>query len=245
MIAGNDVSGTYSTVKDVIDNMQKTNLHYFYMLQMPECGGFRIKLGKSKALISRFKYYQAHFHKDTIRIKKLIGFSPSAKRYIDGKALELYSLFEREAMKWLRNNNKHETISTEEGRITEWFDADTENQLMKDFQKIYENWQKSDYFEVSKREQAQRKAKNQIKVGDRIEVKFNWTDGRTKWYAGKVINKTDKKFKVKYDDGDEYTHEFDSNTIFRKTNKEQTSNKDLQETRRSSRIYNQRNPNLN
>ena len=47
MIAGNDVSGTYSTVKDVIDNMQKTNLHYFYMLQMPECGGFRIKLGKS------------------------------------------------------------------------------------------------------------------------------------------------------------------------------------------------------
>ena len=114
--------------------------------------------------------------------------------------------------------------------------------MISDFENFYANWKQANYFEVKKRQQAERKAKNQIKKGDRIEVKFNWTDGRTKWSAGKVINKTDKIFKVKYDDGDEYSHEFNSNTIFRKTNKEQTSNKDLQETRRSSRIYNQRNP---
>lgn len=245
MIAGTEYSNVYSTVKDVINNKPKDNLHYFYILQMPSCGGFRLKIGKSKALINRFKYYQAHFHADTIQIKKLIGFSPSAKRYIEGKSYELYSLFETEAKKWLRKNNKHETTSTEDGRITEWFDADTETQLLKDFKEFYENWQRSDYFEVKKRIQAERKAKNQIKVGDRIEVKFNMTDSKTKWYAGKVLDKTDKNFKVKYDDGDEYTHEFDSNTIFRKTNKEQTSNTDLQERRRSSRIYNQRNPNLN
>ena len=94
MIAGK-VIGRFPTVRIAIDTMQKTNQHYFYILQMPECGGFRIKLGKSKALISRFKYYQAHFHKDTIRIKKLIGFSQSAKRYIDRNTLELYSLFKR------------------------------------------------------------------------------------------------------------------------------------------------------
>ena len=242
MIAGTDISGDFATVEDVINNMPKTNKHYFYILQMPSCGGFRIKIGKSKALKSRFKYYQAHFYTDTINILKLIEFPPSQKRFIEGQALELYALFEREAMKALRNNNKHEKISTEEGRITEWFDADTKTQLISDFEEFYENWKKANYFEVKKRIQAERKAKNVIKVGDRIEVKFNWTDGTFRWYAGKVINKTDKNFKVKYDDGDEYTHEFNSNTIFRKTNKEQTSNNDLQETRRSSRVYNQRNP---
>ena len=241
MIAGK-VIGRFPTVRIAIDTMQKTNQHYFYILQMPECGGYRIKIGKSKALISRFKYYQAHFHTSEITILKLIEFPPSQKRFIEGQALELYALFEREAMKALRNNNNHQKISTEEGRITEWFDADTKTNLMSDFKNFYDTWKQANYFEVTKRQQAERKAKNQIKKGDRVEVKFNLTDGRTKWYAGKVIDKTDKNFKVKYDDGDEYTHEFNSNTIFRKTNKEQTSNNDLQERRRSSRVYNQRNP---
>ena len=150
MIAGTEYSNVYSTVKDVINNKPKDNLHYFYILQMPQCGGYRIKIGKSKALISRFKYYQAHFHTKEITILKLIEFPPSQKRFIEGQALELYALFEREAIKALRNNNSHQKISTEEGRITEWFDADTKTKLMSDFEDFYDTWKQANYFEVTK-----------------------------------------------------------------------------------------------
>ena len=34
MIAGTDISGDFATVEDVINNMPKTNKHYFYILQM-------------------------------------------------------------------------------------------------------------------------------------------------------------------------------------------------------------------
>ncbi len=39
----------YSTLESVIEDKKgkKDNGHYFYIIQMPECGSFRIKLGKT------------------------------------------------------------------------------------------------------------------------------------------------------------------------------------------------------
>ena len=52
-----------STIQKFVDaNVKgKTNdNHYFYIIQVPECGSSRIQLGTTTNIYVRFKYYQPH-----------------------------------------------------------------------------------------------------------------------------------------------------------------------------------------
>ena len=46
--------------------------HYFYVIQIPDCGQNRIKLGETANIYLRFAYYQAHLHGSKSRIAILV-----------------------------------------------------------------------------------------------------------------------------------------------------------------------------
>lgn len=181
--AGTELTN-YGRVKDIIEKMKPadgSNYHYFYILQMPRCGGSRIKIGKSKNLIQRLKYYQAHFHTSDITVLHLRRFSPNASRYIDGKSWELYSLFEREAIKALRNYNSQK-ISNGFGQMTEWFEPNHRINLLNTFKDFVEEFKKTDYLEIKQRK-SERKKK---------EINYEEVDEDDK---GKRVRKQPEKFK--------------------------------------------------
>ena len=107
--------GDFGTIKQLLASKTggkaRDMKHYFYILQMPDCGANRIKIGKSSNIYARFKYYQEHFHGDTVNIKDLRWFPNTEARFDSGKsqAMKLYALYEREAGYWLREFNKEKT----------------------------------------------------------------------------------------------------------------------------------------
>ena len=109
--SGNKVEG-FGTIRQLLGSKTggkaRDRKHYFYIIQMPECGSHRIKIGKSSNIYARFKYYQEHFHGDDVLIKDLRWFPNTEARFDSGKsqAMKLYALYEREAGYWLRDFNK-------------------------------------------------------------------------------------------------------------------------------------------
>ena len=149
--------GDFGTIKQLLASKSggKTRdmKHYFYILQMPECGGYRIKIGKSSNIYARFKYYQDHFHADTVNIKDLRHFPNTEARFDSGKsqAMKLYALYEREAGYWLREFNKEKT-KTGLGILTEWFDEDVSDELMKKYEKFPDEFQKMKFDKTLRRQ---------------------------------------------------------------------------------------------
>tara|TARA_Y100000389_G_scaffold203471_1_gene251990 strand:+ start:1208 stop:1816 length:609 start_codon:yes stop_codon:yes gene_type:complete len=154
--SGTEVDG-FGTIKQLLASKSggKTRdmKHYFYMLQMPDCGANRIKIGKSSNIYARFKYYQEHFHGDTVFIKDLRHFPNTEARFDSGKsqAMKLYALYEREAGYWLREFNKKKT-KTGLGVLTEWFDADVSDKLIKKYEKFPDEFQKMKFDKTIKRQ---------------------------------------------------------------------------------------------
>jgi hypothetical protein len=101
-------------IENVIDartgGKNKDRGHYFYIIQVPECGAYRIKIGKSSDIRDRFKYYQAHFHTSPVELLELRKFNNTEHRWSSSsgksQAMQLYALYEREAQYWLRDFNK-------------------------------------------------------------------------------------------------------------------------------------------
>lgn len=142
----------YATIRDLVNDKkgEKDKRAYFYILKMPDCGGNRIKVGKSSNIYARFKYYQEHFHKSTVQIKELRVFNNILlDRYTD-KAVKLYSLFEKEAIYALRDLNDERT-KTGLGVLTEWFEPKFEFRLMKKFAKFVEEFRTMKFDKTIKR----------------------------------------------------------------------------------------------
>ena len=147
----------FGTIKQLLDSKTggkaRDMKHYFYILQMPDCGANRIKIGKSSNIYARFKYYQEHFHGDTVFIKDLRHFPNTEARFDSGKsqAMKLYALYEREAGYFLREFKKEKT-KTGLGILTEWFDKDVSNELMKKYGKFPDEFQKMKFDKTLRRQ---------------------------------------------------------------------------------------------
>ena len=130
---GKDIT-TYSKIQDVLDATKGKNdkKHYFYIIKMPECGKGRIKIGITMDIHQRFTSYQSHFFGTQIKILRLRVFPDSKVDRYGYNARNLYAVFEDEAKKALRNFNKKK-IQNGSGSITEWFDKDTQTELLKAF----------------------------------------------------------------------------------------------------------------
>lgn len=129
-----------SNLKSVIeDNQFKNRNHYFYMIQMPDCGSNRIKIGKSSNIQARFSYYQNHFHGTNVRVLDLRRLPKNMTDRYGDKGEMLYTLFEREVIYYLREFNKKKTKSGL-GMLTEWFDADTKSRLQNKYEKFLQEF---------------------------------------------------------------------------------------------------------
>lgn len=147
-----DAVRDYGTIKQLVQDKKGQNDRkaYFYVLQMPECGGNRIKIGKSSNIYSRFKYYNEHFHNSQVLIHRLRVFNNSiVDRYTD-KAMKLYALFEREAIYALRQFNKEKTKSGL-GVLTEWFEPEYQNELLKHFDTFVDDFTNMKFDKTIKR----------------------------------------------------------------------------------------------
>lgn len=127
------------TIQDVItkEPVPKDG-HYFYIIQMPQCGQSRIKLGKTANIYARFAYYQAHFKGSNVQLLFLRKFPQQKVARYETSGLMLYGLFEKKAKQALRNLNK-EKNKNGEGKITEWFDASVKEKLKNAFTDFVEN----------------------------------------------------------------------------------------------------------
>jgi len=96
---------------------------------MPECGNGRIKIGKTMDIHQRFTSYQSHFFGTQIKILRLRVFPDSKIDRFGYNGRRLYAVFEDEARKALRNFKKKK-IKNGSGSITEWFDKDTQTELL-------------------------------------------------------------------------------------------------------------------
>ena len=176
----------YRTIKNLIDDKRGINdrRHYFYMIKMPDCGSYRIKLGKSSNIYARFKYYQEHFYGSQVQIKRLRVFpNTDVDRYGDN-AMKLYSLFEKEAQHALRNFNKVKNMNGD-GKLTEWFDSDVEGKLLKGFDKFVEEFQKMKFDKTNKKKGLRSKNEGNISDSDSDEEedtkKKNINSSRTRY----------------------------------------------------------------
>ena len=104
---------------------------------MPECGSYRIKLGKTANIYNRFKNYQSHFHKTTLPILKLRKFKRQPTTRFGEGGMMLYAFFEQEAKYALRDLNPVK-ISNGQGVLTEWFDSHKKSQLENIFDEFVE-----------------------------------------------------------------------------------------------------------
>jgi len=137
-------------LKDKKSGKGRDNRHYFYIIQMPKCGDYRIKTGKSSNIYARFKSYQDHLYGDEIVIKELRYFTNTdVDRYGDN-AMKLYALYEREVGYWLREFNKNKT-KRGLGILTEWYDGDEAEALMKEYNKFPDEFSKMKFDKTIKR----------------------------------------------------------------------------------------------
>ena len=160
----------YSTIKQLVDDKKGTNDRrpYFYILKMPECGGYRIKIGKSSNIYSRFKYYNEHFHNSQVTIKALRVFNNvTVDRYTD-KAMKLYALFEREAIYALREFNPEKT-KTGLGALTEWFEPEYESRIMHKFDKFVEQFRTMKFDKTIKRKGLRSKTNENLSESESSE----------------------------------------------------------------------------
>ena len=151
----------YSTLESVIEDKKgkKDNGHYFYIIQMPACGSFRIKLGKTANIYNRFKNYQSHFDKTTLPILRLHKFNHQLTTRFGEGGMMLYAFFEQEAKYALRDLNPVK-ISNGQGVLTEWFDADKKTELLKMFKEFVDNkFSRTDVAKTKKREKSTRAAR--------------------------------------------------------------------------------------
>ena len=93
----NIITNQPSTIQKFIDAKVKgttNDNHYFYIIQFPECGSSRIKLGITANIYARFKYYQQHLFGPDIFIHRLQKLPKQIKdRYADN-AQKLYEVYE-------------------------------------------------------------------------------------------------------------------------------------------------------
>lgn len=155
---GEDVTGTYTNIKSLIDDKKgsKDKGHYFYIIQMPECGDSRIKLGKTANIYARFKYYQEHFHGTNVPILRLRKFNRQKKERFGDNAMLLYEVFESEAKYALRELNPQKTKGGL-GILTEWFESDKKSKLERLFDDFVNNkFSRTDIEKTKKREKSTR-----------------------------------------------------------------------------------------
>lgn len=160
----------YGTIKQLVQDKKGQNDRrpYFYMLQMPDCGGNRIKIGKSSNIYSRFKYYNEHFHDSQVKILRLRVFNNvTVDRYTD-KAMKLYALFEREAIYALREFNKEKT-KTGLGVLTEWFEPEYYNQILNKFDKFVEKFRSMQFDKTIKRKGLRSKTNENLSESESSE----------------------------------------------------------------------------
>ena len=153
--------GWANTVQSVLEEKKgkKDNGHYFYIIQMPACGSFRIKLGKTANIYNRFKNYQSHFDKTTLPILRLHKFNHQLTTRFGEGGMMLYAFFEQEAKYALRDLNPVK-ISNGQGVLTEWFDADKKTELLKMFKEFVDNkFSRTDVAKTKKREKSTRAAR--------------------------------------------------------------------------------------
>lgn len=145
----------YANLQSLIDaktgGKGRDKRHYFYMIQLPRCGGSRIKIGKSSNIYARFKYYQDHFHTSNIPIHDLRWFpNQSADRWTE-KGMKLYTLYEREVSHYLREFNKEKTRDGL-GKLTEWYDYDVSSQLLAKYEKFPDEFETMQFDKTVKRQ---------------------------------------------------------------------------------------------
>ena len=163
------VVATKTTIRKVINDpeMQKKNhLHWFYILKTPRCGGSRIKIGKSKNIIARLKYYQSYFHASEVEVLELRSFSKHS-RFTD-RALFLYDVYEEEAKKALRQYSD-ESISNGDGKITEWFKATHQEALMKTYQEFVNSFKQLNVAKTEQKKPKERKVKTVVNYKEKSE----------------------------------------------------------------------------
>jgi hypothetical protein len=128
-----------NTVQNVLEEKKgmKDDGHYFYVIQMPECGSYRIKLGKTANIYNRFKNYQSHFYKTTLPILRLRKFNRQPTTRFGEGGMMLYAFFEQEAKYALRDLNPVKS-SNGQGVLPEWIVADKKSQLENIFDEFVE-----------------------------------------------------------------------------------------------------------
>ena len=183
-----------STVKAILNTL-KDKKHYFYIIQLPECGSKRIKIGKSELLQKRFSEYANLFYGSDIKVLRLITF-PQKYYTNENKTGYPIALFESLMKQKLKKvQGKTNVVGSE--IQTEWYDYTHKNDVLAMFDMLKES-------SSTDEEHTQRKSKRNmdtLKVGDRIEVKWNLENSRKKaYYTGKVVKVNTDTFKIKYDE---------------------------------------------
>ena len=154
-----------STIQKFIDAKIKgttNDNHYFYIIQFPECGSSRIKLGITANIYARFKYYQQHLLGSDIIIHRLQKLPKQIKDRYGDNAQKLYEVYEREAKYLLRDFNP-DKIKNGSGVLTEWF---PKNSLVP-FLAKYDKWAENDFENTKiektiKRDAINRSSKNKV-----------------------------------------------------------------------------------
>jgi len=162
-IGWDEIGDDTTSVRNILEEKEgaKDKKHYFYLLQMPSCGGYRLKLGKTANIYARFKYYQDHLYDDEIIVHRLRSFNNTDVGRYTGKGMKLYALFEREAKYALRDFNDEKTKSGV-GLLTEWFSPDTEDDLLATFDIFVTDFQNSSFEKIKKRRSARTKTNYNI-----------------------------------------------------------------------------------
>ena len=150
----------YKTLNELIDDTKfSNNLHYFYIIKTPHCGGERIKVGKSANMKSRAKYYQAYWHAtERVQLLELRSFSKIPAERFTSSGKMIYAVFEDEVKKELKNFNKEKT-KNEEGKITEWFDKDKTKQIIDTYNLFMSKWEAMEIEPTAKKESLKREGK--------------------------------------------------------------------------------------
>lgn len=186
-----------TTIKEIMKYLEEHNKkgdksHYFYIIEMPSCGGNRIKIGKSSALYSRFKYYQDHFFGSDVNVLRLRKFrNTDVARYTEA-GMKLYTLFEREAKYYLRKYNAEVNKKNQLGKLTEWYDAKERNRLLVAFDDFVLEFQRKSFDQIERRKSY--RSKNPNNVSDIEEEEED--DEPNRPISNKPITRTSNRLKT-------------------------------------------------
>ena len=159
----------YKTIRELInDSNVKDKLHYFYILRLPRCGGSRIKIGKSAAIVGRMKYYQSYFFSSEVEFLELRSFPNQMTNRYGEKAKLVYSVFEDEVKEALRNFGT-EKITSGDGKITEWFPSKSRQELMKTYNDFIQKFKSMRHEKTLKKESLKRGVKKPVDYKEKNE----------------------------------------------------------------------------